>query len=54
MINLSVQTGKYPTKLKIAKIISMSNEDDKTEPGNYRPISLLSQQLSTYIIALDF
>ena len=42
LINMSVQTGKHPTKLKIAKIIRMFKEDDNTEPSNYRPISLLS------------
>ena len=42
LINLSVQMGKYPTKLKIAKIILVSKEDDNSEPNNYRPISLLS------------
>ena len=41
-MNLSVQTGRYPTKLKIAKLIPIYKEDDDTEPGNYRPISLLS------------
>ena len=39
LINLSVQTGKYPSKLKHAKIIK---GDDETDPSNYRPISLLS------------
>ena len=42
LINLSVQTGKYPTKLKIAKIIPIFEENDNTEPSSYRPISLLS------------
>ena len=37
-----MQTGKYPTKLKIAKIIPIFKENDNTEPSNYRPISLLS------------
>ena len=41
-INLSVQSGKYPSKLKHAKIIPVYKGDDETDPGNYRPISLLS------------
>ena len=42
LINLSVQTGKYPSKLKHAKIIPVYKGDDETDPSNYRPISLLS------------
>ena len=42
IINLSVQTGVYPSKLKQAKIIPVFKTGDQTEPGNYRPISLLS------------
>ena len=42
LINLSVQTGKFPSKLKHAKIIPVYKGDDETDPSNYRPISLLS------------
>ena len=42
LINLSVQTGKYPSKLKHAKIIPVYKGDDETDPSNYRPISLVS------------
>ena len=42
LINLSVQSGKYPSKLKHAKIIPVYKGDDETDPSNYRPISLLS------------
>ena len=42
-INISFQTaGKYPSKLKHAKIIPVYKGDDDTDPSNYRPISLLS------------
>ena len=41
-LSLSVQTGKYPSKLKHAKIIPVYKGDDETDPSNYRPISLLS------------
>ena len=42
MMNISVQTGKYPSKLKHAKVIPVYKCDDETDPSNYRPISLLS------------
>jgi len=42
LMNLSVKTGRYPTKLKISKIIPVYKADDDSEPSNYRPISLLS------------
>ena len=41
LIDLSVQTGKYP-KLKHAEIIPVCKGDDETDPTNYSPISLLS------------
>ena len=41
-MNMSVQTGVYPSKVKHAKVIPVYKTGDRTEPGNYRPISLLS------------
>ena len=42
IMNMSVQTGVYPFKLKRAKVVPFYKTGDRTEPGNYRPISLLS------------
>lgn len=42
MMNISVQTGKYPSELKHAKVIPVFKCDDETKPSNYRPISLPS------------
>lgn len=38
----SITTGRYPAKLKIAKVLPVYKNDDDTDLGNYRPISLLS------------
>lgn len=42
IMNISVTTGQYPSKLKHAKVIPIFKGGDKTDPSNYRPISLLS------------
>ena len=42
IINLSISTGVYPKKLKMAKIIPIFKADDNTDANNYRPISFLS------------
>ena len=41
IMNISVITGQYPSKLKHAKIVPIFFDGDETDPGNYRPISLL-------------
>ena len=42
MINISVQSGVYPSILNHAKVIPVFKTGDVTESDNYRPISLLS------------
>ena len=34
--------GDYPTQLNIAKFIALFEKGPKTQPNNYRPLSLLS------------
>ena len=40
--NISVHEGVFPSNLKQAKAIPVYKSENETEPGNYRPISLLS------------
>ena len=42
IMNRSIEIGKYPSKLKYAKIVPIYKNNDDEDPGNYRPISLLS------------
>ena len=42
IVNLSVTSGSYPSKLKKAKVIPVFKTEDETDANNYRPISLLS------------
>ena len=41
IVNQSISTGIFPSKLKIAKVIPIYKKDDERLIGNYRPISLL-------------
>lgn len=42
LINKSFETGIFPDELKIAKVIPIFKGGDKSDPGNYRPVSVLS------------
>ena len=42
LINISVERGFFPAKLKHAKIVPVFKDGDDTDPSNFRPISLLS------------
>jgi hypothetical protein len=53
ILNLSLSTGIFPSKLKIAKIIPVHKSGDKHEVNNYRPISLLFPNYLKNCITLD-
>ena len=42
IINLSLTQGRFPNKLKSAIVIPVFKSGDKTQPQNYRPISIIS------------
>jgi hypothetical protein len=42
IFNVSIETGIFPDKYKIAKIKPIYKKGIRTDPNNYRPISLLS------------
>ena len=41
IINKSIEAGMFPNELKIAKITPIHKKNDKSNPSNYRPISVL-------------
>ena len=42
IINLSFKNGVVPDKLKLEKVIPIFKKNNRTDPSNYRPISLIS------------
>ena len=42
ILNTSVQSGKYPSKLKLSKIIPILKSGNESDSNMYRTISLLS------------
>ena len=40
--NSAMAKGEYPAQIKITKVIALYKKGEKYNPGNYRPISLLS------------
>ena len=43
IFNMSFSTGIFPGEMKIAKVIPLFKNGNKSDFSNYRPISLLSQ-----------
>ena len=41
LINTSIKTGIFPSLFKIAKVCPIFKKGDKSDPNNYRPISVL-------------
>ena len=41
-MNRSIESGIYPSKLKLAKAVPVFKSEDDLDSNNYRPISLLS------------
>ena len=41
LINKSNATGKFPDKLKLAVVFPIHTSGSKSDPCNYRPISIL-------------
>ncbi len=41
--NLSFQSGKFPNKMKIARVVPLYKTGNRHHFTNYRPVSLLSQ-----------
>jgi len=41
--NLSIQSGVFPEKMKVAKVVPLFKNGDVHHFNNYRPVSLLSQ-----------
>ena len=42
LFDKTVQTGKIPDKWKVAEVRPIFKKGNKTQPGNYRPVSLTS------------
>lgn len=52
LINQSFNTGVFPDLLKLAKVIPIYKSGKKTDPGNYRPISILSNLSKIYELCI--
>ena len=41
IINLSIRSGCFPEEWKISQVLPLYKEDIKSDPNNYRPVSIL-------------
>ena len=41
LFNMSLSSGQFPSDWKLARITPLFKKGNKTEPGNYRPVSVL-------------
>ena len=42
IINVSLRLGCVPDEIKMARVIPLHKKKFKTDPGNYRPVSILT------------
>ena len=42
IINLSLYSGRIPDDMKTARVVSLYKKNSKSEPGNYRLVSILT------------
>ena len=42
LLNLSIQSGRFPEAWKLSSVVPISKGNEHESPSNYRPISLLS------------
>ena len=65
IINLSIQTKKFPDSWKDSKIVPLHKKDDHLDPKNYRPVAInsilskvlekvIAKQMSTYLEVNNF
>ena len=52
IINQSFQSGIFPDKLKIAKVIPIFKKDDSAKLDNYRPIYILPAEFRPFLKCL--
>ena len=42
IINLYLYSGRIPDDMKTARVVPLHTKNSKSEPGNYRPVSILT------------